>query len=149
MPLFLDHHKNFVKRPQTKLPIHILLNVADSVLQVEDCHTSSVETTRLGDKYPGRFDSRSMKLCSHSGIVHGAYNLGKKKRRICFLSFFAPYFCSNVTNYVPPRKLLRRRYICDQYQVSSSIRLFSHKDDLLQSFESTAQLIMLTLTAPI
>merc|ERR1719383_754638 len=46
-----------------------------------------------------------------------------KKRRICFLGFFAPYFHLNKTNFEPPRKLLKRRFICDQSQVSSSIRL--------------------------
>ena len=42
---------------------------------------------------------------------------------LLFFRFFAPYFRSNKTNYVPPRKLLKRRFICDQSQVSSSIRL--------------------------
>ena len=50
------------------------------------------------------------------------YNLGKKKTNL-FLKFFAPYFHSNETNYVASRKLLKRRFICDQSQVSSSIRL--------------------------
>ena len=51
------------------------------------------------------------------------YNLSQKKKTDLFFRFFVPYFCSNETNYVPPRKLLKRRFICDQSQVSSSIRL--------------------------
>ena len=49
------------------------MNAADLVLPVAERHTSLVDEARLGDKYPGRFDSRSMKLSSRSGIGHGAF----------------------------------------------------------------------------
>ena len=55
--------------------------------------------------------------------IESSLQLKSKKKTDLFFKFFAPYFCSNETNYVPPRKLLKRRFICDQSQVSSSIRL--------------------------
>ena len=42
------------------------------------------------------------------------YNLSQEKKTDLFFRLFAPYFCSNEKNYVPPRKLLKRRFICDQ-----------------------------------
>ena len=40
-----------------------------------------------------------------------------------FFRYIAPCFYPNKTNYKPPRKLLKRRFKCDQSQVSSFIRL--------------------------
>ena len=45
------------------------------------------------------------------------------KKTDLFFKFFASYFYSNEANYMRPRKLLKRRFICDQSQVSSSIHL--------------------------
>ena len=47
-------------------------------------------------------------------------NCGKKDE---FIPLIAPCFYSNKINYIPPRKLLKKRYSNDQSPVSSCIRL--------------------------
>ena len=93
------------------------------------CHDFLQRSTHLN---PAKFFSSWTSTFENSHSIRSLYYVLSclvyrttevKKKKNLFFKFFALYFCSNKTNYVPPRKRLKRRFICEQSQVSSSIRL--------------------------